>query len=404
MLFLMYNKFQITQRLPLGNCETLDIHGVNRVLQMPKDTIDERRCLTVSIKKIAEKAGVSPATVSRVLNNPSYKCSSKEMQDKIWRIAMEMNYVPNEAARNLKRGLSPQKDKAYYINILMTRMDNSQADPFYSELLRVIESEIHAQICILSNVWYMSLFSNDKKCKTVDLDSVIDRLYREAEEKCDGLIIIGKCNQVALEKLNRKFKNVVLMNRNPSNYSIDEVVCDGRKVAALAVEYLLGLNHEKIGYVGECQNEARYRGFVEVLQKHDIDLVPDYVIKTKQTEVEGFEAMKKILELEDRPTGIYCANDITAIGMLKCLNKYKNRYYMPSIIACDDIEAAQNCKPMLTTIGLPKEEMGRFAVYLLLDRIRGKHKECVRMEVEGRLIVRNSCMPAQDSVWSDYVI
>ena len=55
----------------------------------------------MSIKKIAEKAGVSPATVSRVLNNPSYKCSSKEMQDKIWRIAMEMNYVPNMYASAL---------------------------------------------------------------------------------------------------------------------------------------------------------------------------------------------------------------------------------------------------------------------------------------------------------------
>ena len=87
------------------------------------------RCNNMSIKKIAEKAGVSPATVSRVLNNPNYKCSSAELRDKIWNIAMELNYVPNEAARNLKRGISVRSGKTYYINVLMTRMDDSQTDP-----------------------------------------------------------------------------------------------------------------------------------------------------------------------------------------------------------------------------------------------------------------------------------
>ena len=104
----------------------------------------------MSIKKIAEKAGVSPATVSRVLNNPNYKCSVSGLRDKIWKTAIEMNYVPNEAARNLKRGVSAKQEKTWYINILMTRTDSSQTDPFFSELLRVIESEIHDKNCILS--------------------------------------------------------------------------------------------------------------------------------------------------------------------------------------------------------------------------------------------------------------
>ena len=88
----------------------------------------------MSIKKIAEKAGVSPATVSRVLNNPNYKCSVSGLRDKIWKTAIEMNYVPNEAARNLKRGVSAKQEKTWYINILMTRTDSSQTDPFFSEL------------------------------------------------------------------------------------------------------------------------------------------------------------------------------------------------------------------------------------------------------------------------------
>ena len=114
--------------------------------------------------------------------------------------------------------------------------------------------------------------------------------------------------------------------------------------------------------------------------------------------------MEKFFQSDDMPTGIYCANDISAIGMLKCLNKFRNRYYMPSIISSDDIQEAQFTRPMLTTVSLPKEDMGKFALYLLLDRMKGGHSGIVRMELEGRLMIRNSCSSVEDSMWSDYCI
>ena len=112
----------------------------------------------MSIKKIAEKAGVSASTVSRVLNNPNYKCSSPEVRDKIWKIAIELNYTPNTAARNLKMGLKEKEEKIYYVGVLMTRMEKATADPFFNEVLRVIEREIHKQVAILTKVWYMPIF------------------------------------------------------------------------------------------------------------------------------------------------------------------------------------------------------------------------------------------------------
>ncbi len=358
----------------------------------------------MSIKKIAEKVGVSPATVSRVLNNPNYHCAMPGLRDKIWKTAIEQNYVPNEAARNLKMGVAGKTEKTYYINVLMTRMDAAQSDPFFTELLHVIESEIHKNTCILSKVWYMSLFSNERKSRTENLDRIIGEMYEETEGKCDGLIIIGKCSKEALKKLNCKYKSVVSINRNSTNYEVDEVLCDGKKIASMAVEYLIHLGHRNIGYVGNCHNETRYNGYVNTLTKHDIDLVPEYIVETKQTEAEGYEVMKHFLQSDDCPTGIYCANDITAVGMLKCLNKFKNRYYMPSIISSDDIEEAQYTKPMLTTVRLPKDEMGKFALYLLLDRIKGGHKGVVRTELEGKLMIRNSCTTVAESSWSDYYI
>ncbi|MBQ3600905.1 MAG: LacI family DNA-binding transcriptional regulator [Lachnospiraceae bacterium] len=345
----------------------------------------------MSIKKIAEQVGVSCSTVSRVLNNPNYRCSSEEIREKIWEAAMEHNYTPNEAARSLKLGLKNQDGNTFYISVLMTRTDANHVDPFFSELLRVIESEIHRNICILSKIWYEPVFSDDKRCQTLDIEKKIEEMCKDTKEKNDGLIIIGKCNIEALKILNKKYKSVVSVNRNSTNYQVDEVLCDGRKVAAMAVEYLVQLGHTQIGYVGACHNESRYRGFLDVVEKYNLKIDPAWVLETNQTEVEGFEAMKKFLGKKGAPTGIYCANDITAIGMLKCLQQYKNRYYHPSIIASDDIEEAQNTKPMLTTVGLPKEEMGKFALYLLVDRLKGGHKVITRLELEGKLMIRNSC-------------
>lgn len=145
-------------------------------------------------------------------------------------------------------------------------------------------------------------------------------------------------------------------------------------------------------------------GYLDTLKKYDLDVVPDYVIETDQTEKEGFEAMEKLLRSDDCPTGIYCANDITAVGMLKYLGRCRNLYFTPSIIASDDIEEAQYTKPMLTTVGLPRAEMGKFALYLLLDRMKGGHSGVVRMELSGHLMIRNSCSHVSESTWSDYCI
>ncbi|MBR6222922.1 MAG: LacI family DNA-binding transcriptional regulator [Lachnospiraceae bacterium] len=358
----------------------------------------------MSIKIIAEKVGASPATVSRVLNNPDYRCSKPGLRDKIWKAAIELDYTPNMAARNLKLGVNFEEHKIHYINVLMTRADAKQSDPFFSEILHVLETEIHKKGCILSNLWYRSLFSNDARCETENIDRVIRSMYEETGGKTDGLVIVGRSSKLALEGFVKVFKNVVIINRNSSEYNVDEVLCDGRKIARTAVDYLYSLGHRKIGYVGECKGEVRYSGYVEALGSHGLEPMPDYVIPTRRTESDGYDSMLKFLRSDDCPTGIYCANDITAIGMLKCLQKHKKHYPRPSIIASDDIEEAQFSKPMLTTVRVPADDMGRFAVKILLDRINGEHTSVVRMELESKLMIRESCQNVSESLWSDYCI
>lgn len=309
----------------------------------------------------------------------------------------------NKAARRLKQGNKEKKSKVYYINILVTRTDGANVDPFFDALLRVIETEIHRNNCILSNVWYRSIFSDDKRCARESIKTIVEQMHGETE-KVDGLVVIGKCNKEALLEIKKRYHSVVCVNRNVMSGITDEVVCDGRKIARMAVEYLIGLGHEKIGYLGACGTNARYQGFLQTLKEHDLEVDPGFIMKTRQTEAEGFKMMERLLEEEERPTAIYCANDISAVGVLKCMNTYKKYGYMPSVIGTDDIEAAQDTKPMLTTVRLPRDEMGKFAMYLLLDHLHGGHRSAVKMELEGQLLIRNSCIRVNDSNWSDYCI
>lgn len=359
----------------------------------------------MSIKEIAEKAGVSAATVSRVLNHPDYRCSSEELRERIWKIAQELNYSPNEAARILKRGVDDAKTKKRNICILMTRNEDMQADPFFQELFEIIKSEIYKNSCVLAEVFQMPLFSDDRKCSQVNLLRVVEEMNTHLPTgSAAGLVIVGKCNREALQVLKKRFKNVVSVNLNSTSYGVDEVTCDGQKAAETAVGHLLGLGHRNIAYVGECRNELRFRGYQKALAGHALDINPAWVIPTGQTEPEGYAAMEKFLQMEEPPTGIFCANDITAVGVLRALAASREKYYYPSVISCDDIALAQEISPMLTTVHLPKEEMGKFAVYLLKDRMNGGHREAVRVEMEGKLMIRKSCTSVDETGWCDYII
>ncbi|MCI5698802.1 MAG: LacI family transcriptional regulator [Lachnospiraceae bacterium] len=355
-----------------------------------------------TLKKIAEITGVSLSTVSRVLNDPDYRCSSPAKRDRIWKAAMELKYVPNKAAKNLKKGIGNKGEKTYYIGVIVTRAETFETDPFFSELLHVIETEVHRSFCILSKVWYKPVLSDKKRCKRENLDKILSDMENETDVEINGVIVIGNCTGQALACIQKHFKNVVSINGNPSDFLVDEVVCDGEKVASIAVEYLLTLGHTEIGYVGECQEEARFRGYLNTLKKHGIEFNPSLVYETKQTEARDFEVMDRILGSESIPTALYCANDILAVGLLKNLARSQNRYFHISVVSSDDIEQAQFTKPMLSTVSLPKTDMGRFAMMLLLDRINGKHSDKVKIELNGKLVRRESCRNVQDLI--DYYI
>lgn len=332
----------------------------------------------MSLKQIAALTGASISTVSRVLNHTSSTCASKELQDQIWSAARSIGYQPNKAARMLRKGEYPRQN-SFHISIVLARI-TAEEDPFFYELSRSLEQSLLKQGAILDQV----ICGNEP--------------FLEDLSKSNGIIIIGRCSHALLKMILSQNKNVVGIWRNPMNFDIDEVICDGKKAAELAMEHMFSLGHEKIAYIGDCSYESRYVGYCSMLFQKNIPLDYNLIKQTNQTPTETEAAFLELLENKISKkanfTAIFCANDITAIQVLKMLNLQKPAIRRSiSVISIDDVEASQNTKPYLTTVHIPHQEMAHMAVKLLLDRISKGHASMVRIEFPCCLIKRESCYP-----------
>lgn len=326
----------------------------------------------MSLKKIAEMVGTSVSTVSRVLNNSYTTCASEQLKAKIWEAAHEIHYVPNSSARNLKLG-ETKKETVHHILVVLARVNNLEIDPFFRELYRDLEIEIF------------------KKGFTVDNIITANETLGKEPEKCDGVIVLGRCSQKLLDILSGYTHNLVGIWRNSMNYEIDEVVCDGRLAAQTAVSYLIRNGHKKIGYIGDCSYESRYIGYNETMIKNQLPLDYSCIIPTVQTKEEGFLAMNRLLD-DPELTAVLCANDITAVGALQALRERKGlRERKISVISIDNIEEAQMTSPLLTTVHIPRKDMAHMAVQILHDRIEHGHTEKLRVEFPCRIVERDSC-------------
>lgn len=323
----------------------------------------------MSLKKIAEMTGVSVSTVSRVLNNAPGPCATSELREKIWDAARAIDYTPNRSAQRLRKGTAPAK--ARRIAIVTARMRSLDEDPFFNELYMSVQAEL----------FRMGL-------TTVRIDAHDD--VRAPKIECDGMVILGRCSHALLENLKRACANLVGIWRNPTDFDIDEVMCDGKKAAQMAVEYLIKLGHRTIAYIGDCSYESRYVGYCDTLIRNNIPIDYPLIIPTSQTEAEGYAAMRKLVEAGGA-TAVFCANDITAVGALRALNEMGRARPKIAVIAIDNIDLAQQTRPILTTINIPRDDMAHMAAAVLLDRIERGHRENVRVEFPCRLVRRMSC-------------
>lgn len=336
----------------------------------------------MTLKELAKLANVSVSTVSRVVNKNDPRAASLETRNKIWRLVRENNYIPNVTAQNLKKGnIDTITSKSYSISCIFARTSEGISDPFFSQVFQGIEHEAIKRGCNVTGVYSA-------------LESGISNTYDDiVRSKPDGIILLGRYPKNLLTRLRGKFKNIVYTGLNRVNDSCDQVICDGYAAAQVAVKQLHSLGHTNIGYIGEMSNEARYRGYYDALVELKLPVIRGYMLDTHQSIKGGYESGLKILRSGSSiPSAIFCANDITAFGVIKALDEQKiNIPEDISIISIDNVEMCQFVSPMLTSIDIPKEDLGRFALKILLDRIEGGHHLPVKVEIPFRLVQRESC-------------
>ena len=330
----------------------------------------------MTLKEIAQMVNVSPSTVSRVLNKHD-KYASKEVRERILQIAQETGYVPNTSARDLQQmAVSNQKGN---MACIFARSSDHYNDQFFFSIFSSIQAEANKNGYAIK--YTISLGNSDLTSYSTMINHASD---------IDGVFVLGRSANQEHMQIDEIHPNVVYVGLNPQKAQIDQILCNGFKMAMNSVDYLYSLGHRKIGYIGEIQKETRFEGYLQKMKA--LGLSTEYCIDAPLSIDGGYQGAKELIQSEDLPTAVFCCNDYVAIGVVRAITEAG--LSVPndiSILGIDDIEMSRFMNPMLTTTHVPREEMGRFAVTMMLDRINQGHTLPVKAEFPFHIVERETC-------------
>ena len=336
----------------------------------------------MGIKEIARLAGVSPSTVSRVVNSGDPSAASPETQERIWEAVRSLGYVPNQSARSLRQPQKQAKPIIREIDCVYARVSGPMIDPFFTTLMHAAEMEA---LSLGYNLRYQYPIS--------DLQSGI---FNKSRSNANAAIVLGRANDRIIHLLQKHYKHLVCTSLQDQDFPVDQVISSGYQAAANCVRYLHSLGHRRICYLGEIENEQRYQGYLDTMHSLGITENRHYIMNTLFSPSGGYEAIKRLLDSRQPFTAILCANDMLAVGAMKALREH--RLQIPrdvSLIGINDMETLRYLDPMLTAVNIPLDEMGRHVAHLLIDRMEGRHKLPVKLILPNTLIYRESCAQAR---------
>ena len=330
-----------------------------------------------TIYDVAKIAGVSPSTVSRVMNSP--EIVAEDTLQKVANAVKELSYIPNMIAANMPR------KRTNYIGLIIPDITNI----FFSNLVRGVQDvcEKHGYSVFVVN----SDDSQEKEGRYLKLlysrrvDGVILTVagYREEEFSEEELFLLKKMNIVLIDReINGMMTPIVKVNNFAGAYS--------------AVKYLLTMGHRKIMYLagieGTRTNQEREKGYLSALKEAHIswekELTADFRLDTAYQKI--IHHWPQLKNSDELPTAIFAANDLMAIGALKAFAQLKVRVPEEmSIMGFDNIPFSDCTYPPLTTVAQPTYLMGQKAVEILIKLIN-KKKIKKSIELETELIERDS--------------
>ena len=330
--------------------------------------------MSVKLEDIAKATGFSIATVSRVLAGSDYPVSPP-VREKVLSVAQTMGYRPNIAARSLR------SSRTNTIGIIVDDI----MSPFVPPIVRGIQD------CLREN-GFLSLIVNSDW----DPDQEQDAIKTLISRPVDGIIFVEYSHLVRSEILEKSNKPHMFVHRIFGSPIKNSVVPDDHYGATVAVRHLISLGHQRIGYINGPENwhnsRARYIGYKDELERHNIPLDPD-LVQPGDWEIEsGYKAAQNLLTLRDRPTAIFAANDLMALGAIYAIQDARLRVPQDiAVVGYDNRDFAKIVRPRLTTVVMPVYEMGRVATESLLAQIAEGHGETEEIRVRGELIIRDTC-------------
>jgi len=332
-----------------------------------------------NLMNVAHHAGVSPATVSRVLNNTAPVRAS--VRERVLASVAALGYEPSPARANAATFHST-------IAVVITDILN----PFFPELVRGVEEEARADNFALL------------LCDTAEDPQWEQHILRTLTGRpIDGMIVCASrlATQDLIAFRDRQKMPMVVINRCIGHPGIPCVIVDFENATYRAGRHLLSLNHTRIAYLaGPSTSEAsqsRRHGLELALTEADLSLRPELCPASFPNVDGGFQAMSALLALplSERPTAVLAYNDIMALGALHAVRAHHLRVPEDiSVVGFDDIAMAAHANPPLTTIAQPKYRMGKLAMRILHQAINGQTTvgEGYTL-VESPLIVRESTAP-----------
>lgn len=336
--------------------------------------------MRVTMADIAKIAGVSKTLVSRVINDDKSLTIPVETRDKVWDAIQKHGYIPDTTARSLARKMSGGAgDKTITIGYVTYNSFEKIGHPYFSAILQGIEEEVYAQGCRLGSTYTVEELNRKRYLRE-----------RIQAERMDGIIYLGDIERPFYEALKSMASYGVCLEKL-MDPAMDFVGTDIAQSAKLAMDHLLAAGYRRIGFLGKTDDE-RYRIYRESLEARSLPLQPEWLLDPSYIMENAYRLTTDNLARHAPPEAIFAANDEMAIGCMRAFIEHGCR--IPEDVAVmghDDIKMAAFASVPLSTVRIYKEEIGRMAVKVLIDRVKTKRKIPIRVEFPPKLIVRDSC-------------
>jgi LacI family transcriptional regulator len=341
--------------------------------------------MAVKMKDIANDLGISVVTVSKALRN--HPDISKLTKERVYARVKELNYRPNLAARSLVTGRSS------LIGLVVPDLIH----PFFADIAKGLS-------LVLRQHGYFLVTSSSEEDPSFEQQEIEHMLAH----RLDALVIAtSQLNPEPLRRLQEGETPLILLDRYFDGFDAHFVGSDDYSAGKLATEHLLAIGCKRIAHIQGPESspgKRRLKGFVDTLRKHNIPVLPEYIVKAKSVDIEGkkygADALKALFELRRPPDGIFCYNDPVAMGAM--MQAYAQGIAIPkdlAVIGCGNLHYNDIIRTPLSSIDQRSNEIGRRIGKLILELVaEDASPETRRVVLQASLVPRASTERAVKSI------